>query len=140
MTDPDLVLKKLARIETCVQELRTLARPEEIGRDIREERFVEHTLQIGIQAAIDVASHIISEGRLGEPETQREMFEILRRAAWLPDELAARLAAMAGFRNVLVHGYDRVDAGIVRDLVEHRLGDLLEFAAAVRRRILPARG
>ena len=28
MTDPELVAKKLAFIETCVRELRTLARPE----------------------------------------------------------------------------------------------------------------
>ena len=37
-------MKKLARIETCVRELRTLARPEAIATDVRERRFVE---QIG---------------------------------------------------------------------------------------------
>ncbi|MBK7395476.1 MAG: DUF86 domain-containing protein [Myxococcales bacterium] len=42
---------------------------------------------------------------------------------------------MAGFRNVLVHGYDDVDLAIVRDVVEHRLGDLEAFVAAVRRRL-----
>ena len=44
MTDPDLVAKKLALIETSVRELQTLARPAEIARDIRDQRFVEHTL------------------------------------------------------------------------------------------------
>jgi hypothetical protein len=44
MTDLDLVAKKLALIETCVRELRSLARPEQIRHDVREERFVEHTL------------------------------------------------------------------------------------------------
>ncbi len=39
MTDPELVAKKLAFIETCVRELRTLARPERIADDLREERF-----------------------------------------------------------------------------------------------------
>jgi uncharacterized protein YutE (UPF0331/DUF86 family) len=34
---------------------------------VRERRFVEHTIQIAIQAALDVASHIISDERLGEP-------------------------------------------------------------------------
>ena len=46
MTDPDLVAKKLAVIETSVRELRTLARPEEVTRDVKEQRFVEHTLQV----------------------------------------------------------------------------------------------
>jgi hypothetical protein len=49
MTDPELVAKKLAFIETCVRELQTLARPERIEDDLREERFVEHTLQLAIQ-------------------------------------------------------------------------------------------
>jgi uncharacterized protein YutE (UPF0331/DUF86 family) len=68
MTDADLVVKKLAFIETCLRELRDLAKPERIERDLREERFVAHTLQLAIQAALDVASHIVSDERLGEPE------------------------------------------------------------------------
>ncbi len=43
MTDTELILKKLAHIETLVGELEQLARPELIGSDIREERFTEHT-------------------------------------------------------------------------------------------------
>ena len=42
---------------------------------------------------------------------------------------------MVGFRNILVHGYELVDAGIVREVVEERLGDLLAFVAAVRARL-----
>jgi uncharacterized protein YutE (UPF0331/DUF86 family) len=41
---------------------------------------------------------------------------------------------MAGFRNVVVHLYHDVDLGIVRDVVENHLGDLLEFVAAIRRK------
>lgn len=48
MTDKELIAKKLALIETCVHQLRELARPEAIATDVREERFVEHTLQIAI--------------------------------------------------------------------------------------------
>lgn len=88
MTDPDLVAKKLAFIETCVRELREIARPAEIGRDVREERFVEHTLQIAIQAALDVAAHVVSDERLGEPASNRELFSQLARAAWLEEALA----------------------------------------------------
>jgi hypothetical protein len=40
MTDVQLVAKKLAFIETCVKELRSLSRPGEITRDLREQRFV----------------------------------------------------------------------------------------------------
>ena len=135
MTDPELLAKRLALIETGVRELRELAKPEKIGTDLREARFVEHTLQIAIQAALDTASHIVSDGHLGEPRTNRELFDLLQRADWIDAELASALRNMAGFRNILVHGYDTVDLDIVRDVVECHLDDLLTFVAAVRRRL-----
>lgn len=75
MTDPELVAKRLAIIETSVRELWELARPEAIDTDIREARFVEHTLQIALQATLDAASHIVSDERLGEPSANRELFD-----------------------------------------------------------------
>lgn len=63
MVDLDLVLKKLAFIETCVCDLRTKANIAVIATDVREERFVIHTLQLAIQAALDSASHIVSDYR-----------------------------------------------------------------------------
>lgn len=134
MTDPDLVAKKLALIETCVAQLRSLAKPEAIRTDVREERFVEHTLQVAIQAALDVASHIVSDDRLGEPETNRQLFDLLVGAGRIAPQLATTLRDMAGFRNVMVHGYQDVDLGVVEDVLRNHLGDLLAFVAAIRGR------
>ena len=135
MTDKELIAKKLALIETCVHQLRELARPEAIATDVREERFVEHTLQIAIQAALDVASHIVSDERLGEPRTNRELFDLLERRAWVTPALAATMRRMVGFRNILVHGYEVVDVGIVVEIVERGLDDLIAFVAAIRARL-----
>jgi uncharacterized protein YutE (UPF0331/DUF86 family) len=138
VTDADLIAKKLALIETYVRELRSLARPDDIPRDVRERRFVEHTLQIAIQAALDVASHVVSSERFGEPNTNRELFEILARHGWLDEQLGETLRDMAGFRNILVHGYTAVDTRILQDVLERHLDDLLAFAAAIRARLTAA--
>lgn len=135
MTNRELLEKKLAFIETCVSELRRLARPELIESDVREERFVAHTLQLAIQAALDVSSHIISDLRLGEPETNRQLFELLRDELAISEELGGNLQKMAGFRNLLVHGYQSVDRRILRYVVEHNTDDLLAFTQAVRSRL-----
>jgi uncharacterized protein YutE (UPF0331/DUF86 family) len=135
VTDVDLVEKRLAHIERCVVELETLVRPEEITADLRAERFAEHTLQIAIQAAQDAASHIVSGERLGEPNTNRELFALLARAGWLTVPMATTMERMIGFRNLVVHGYLAVDPKIVRDVVEHRLGDLRAFVAEIRARL-----
>ncbi len=137
-TDRELVLKKLARIEECVQELRTLGDPSLIRSDRREERFVEHTLQIAIQSILDVASQVVSEERLGEPRTNQELIDLLARHGWIPASLELPLHRMIGFRNVLVHGYDEVDLSVVEDIARHRLDDLLAFAGVVRERITRA--
>jgi uncharacterized protein YutE (UPF0331/DUF86 family) len=137
LTDLDLVEKRLALIETFVRELQTLAHPERMAVDVREERFIEHTLQLAVQAVIDVASHIVADNRLGEPVTNQDLFVLLEKGGWLDHDLALRLATAAAFRNVLVHGYAVVNLDIVRDVVENRLVDLVSFVAGVRRRLRP---
>lgn len=131
MTDRALVEKKLASIVTAVEQLRRLARLEALRSDVREQRFIEHTLQLAIQAALDVASHVVSDEALGEPLTNRALFGLLARGGWIEAALAATLSRMAGFRNILVHGYDEVDLAVVEDVVRHRLDDLLAFVKAI---------
>jgi uncharacterized protein YutE (UPF0331/DUF86 family) len=137
VTDAQLVAKKLALIETYVRELETLADPARIEIDLREERFVEHTLQIAVQAALDVASHIVSDDRLGEPRTNQELFELLAKNGFIDEDLARALRASVGFRNILVHGYASVDKAVVKDVLENHLGDLVAFVAAIRARLRP---
>jgi uncharacterized protein YutE (UPF0331/DUF86 family) len=135
VTDADLVAKKLAEVETYLRELRTLARLDRLTIDLKEQRFVCHTLQLALQAVLDVASHIVSDERLGEPASLRELFELLARGGWVRAEQVPVLQRMAGFRNLLVHEYGRLNLAIVRELVEKRLGDLEAFVAAVRSRV-----
>jgi uncharacterized protein YutE (UPF0331/DUF86 family) len=132
VTDLELAAKKLSEIETFVSELRSLARYDLIATDLRERRFVEHTLQLAIQAVLDTASHIVSDERWGEPESYAELFSTLATHGLVPADLAPRLRQMAGFRNLLVHGYARVDPAIVTRIASNDVQDLLEFVAAVR--------
>jgi uncharacterized protein YutE (UPF0331/DUF86 family) len=134
MTDPDLVEKKLAFIESCVADLRRLAILDNLENDVKERRFVEHTLQLAIQACLDAASHVVSDDRLGEPHTNQELFRLLAQAGRISKDIADNLRAAAGFRNILVHGYAEVDSRVTRDVLENHLEDLLAFAQALRER------
>jgi uncharacterized protein YutE (UPF0331/DUF86 family) len=135
MTDKELVAKKLAFIETCVRELRQLSDPDRLADDVKERRFVEHTLQIALQACQDVASHIVSDERLGQARTNQELFDLLREGKWIDDQLALVLRRAIGFRNVLVHGYTTVDLAVVIDVLKNRLDDLLRYVAIIRARL-----
>lgn len=135
MSETQLIEKKLAFIETCIQELKTLGRPEDVQTDIREQRFEAYTLQIAIQAALDTAALIVSARRLGEPRNNRHLFEILVQHGWLPTGLAPVLHNMVGFRNILVHGYEAVNPAVVEEVTRDHLDDLLAFVSSVRERL-----
>lgn len=132
MTDYQLVAKKLGLIETSVGELRTLVHLEALPDDLRELRFAAYTLHIAIQSALDVAAHIVSDDRLGEAHNNREFFELLARYGWISHELTASLRDMVGFRNIIVHGYERLNGAIVKKIIKDHLDDLLQFVSAVR--------
>jgi uncharacterized protein YutE (UPF0331/DUF86 family) len=51
----------------------------------------------------------------------------------LPVEFATQLRPLAGFRNVLVHGYLQVDLGIVEQVLNAKLYDLEQFAFHVEK-------
>jgi uncharacterized protein YutE (UPF0331/DUF86 family) len=54
----------------------------------------------------------------------------------LENALADRLCAMAGFRNLLVHGYAEVDPTRLRDISQRSTPDLLAFVTAIRARLV----
>jgi uncharacterized protein YutE (UPF0331/DUF86 family) len=134
VTDLGLVAKKLARIEACLVDLARVD-PTRIESDRREEYYAEHALQIAIQAAIDVAAHIVSDEKLGDPMSNHDLFDLLAKNGWLPPEQVRVLHRMAGFRNVIVHEYESVDVRLVRQVVERHRGDLQAFVDVIRAKL-----
>ncbi len=101
------------------------------NRDKRN--MVLHALLIAIQATIDIANHLIVKYKLKRPSTYRETFEILGERGILSRELSKKLAELAGFRNVLVHIYWRLDIHEVYDVPMKDLEVIKEFRDVVRK-------
>ena len=107
---------------------------EEFAADFRNLDSALHRLQTSIQALIDVASFACAEQGLATPSTSRGLLERLEEAGQLPPGSTARFGPIFGFRNRVVHLYERVDASIVyRVLREERqdLADLMDLLLAV---------
>lgn len=135
MKDTGLVEKRLAWIEAAIERLRRLAVPDRIATDPVQQAFVEHTLQTAIQAAIDVASLVVAERKLGEPDATRALFALLAQDGWLTATQVDSWRRIVGFRNIVVHRYLDVDPAIVRSILTTSLGDLGEFVRSIRRRL-----
>lgn len=136
MTDLGIVFKKIARIEACLHDLAGVD-VDRLGGDIVVDRFVERTLQVAIQAAIDVAAHIVADERLGDAGSSHQLFERLAERGWISGDSLPVLHRIVGFRNILVHDYDEVDPEIVQRVVRHHLVDLQRFADQIRLRLVP---
>jgi uncharacterized protein YutE (UPF0331/DUF86 family) len=91
-----------------------------------------------IEAAIDAGDHIIASERFKTPETFAEVFVVLGDNGFLPKDGVEPLREMAGFRNVLVHGYADIDDGKVIDVLEGHLDDLTSFRKEIARSALGA--
>jgi uncharacterized protein YutE (UPF0331/DUF86 family) len=133
VVDPELVLRRLADIDRYLSQLVPYRALDvaAYGADWRTQRIVERTLHLAIEACMDVADHIVADRRLRVPETGVATFESLGEADLLPRELAASLARMVGFRNILVHDYARLDPAMVMRVLRTDLADVERFRAAV---------
>lgn len=122
MVDRDVIRRKLAELAAYVaqvSEYRDLT-VERYRADWKTQRIVERTLQMSIEACVDVASHLLADRGLRAPSTYAETFEILVQAGLLAPDLGRTMVEMAGFRNVIVHEYARIDPDvIIRILQEH---------------------
>ena len=134
MVDRDLVLRRLALLETYLDQLAPYREMDVAAyqQDWKTQRAIERTLHLAIETCMDVADHIVADRRLRVPDTGAESFEILAEALLLPRELGDALAKMVGFRNILVHDYTRLDPAIVVRVLRKDLVDLLRFRDTVR--------
>jgi uncharacterized protein YutE (UPF0331/DUF86 family) len=126
----DVVLNKKESIERCIRQIRTYyALPAEM--DFAEDHLRQDAIAINMQRAceqaIDLANYTIRKRKLGLPKESRESFLLLAENGILPRELAEKLGKMIGFRNTLVHEYQELDLGLMVEVIEHHLDDLIDF-------------
>ena len=99
--------------------------------NLRLRRAIERGLHISIESCLDIGRHLIALESLPFPETNKEVFQTLARAGIIPRTLLPSLLGMAGFRNLVVHEYVKIDDHEVYKILQHQLGDFDTFAEAI---------
>jgi uncharacterized protein YutE (UPF0331/DUF86 family) len=93
---------------------------------------VERGLHLCAQNALDIATHVTASTGHDAPD-YASAIDTLAELGVLPREFASRFRGIAGFRNVLVHGYLGVDVERVHRLLNSDLEDFAEFVRHVER-------
>jgi uncharacterized protein YutE (UPF0331/DUF86 family) len=130
--DAAVVRRHLVAVDEALQTLRKhQGRDVDLLRTDREELWVvQHGLQLCAQNVLDIATHLAASAGRDVPDYTTAI-DRLADLGILPVDFAGRFRAVAGFRNVVVHGYLEVDVAIVHRLLNESLDDFAEFAAHV---------
>ncbi len=139
MVDGAVVERLLVQLEEYFRDLEE-ARSQYSLADFKKNkitrRYTERTLQVAIEACLDLASHIISYEGFREPLDNKDCFQVLLESGIIPADLNERLKKMAQFRNVVVHDYIKVNPEIVYAIVQKNIPDIVAFSQIIERKYL----
>lgn len=128
-----IVSEKLESLRRCIVriEARRKDAADALARDVDAQDIISLNLTRAVQLCVDVASHVLSDTEQVAPATMGEAFSRLADEGMISSELAARMRAAVGFRNLAVRAYRDIDWNIVQRLTYGGLDDLRAFARAV---------
>lgn len=88
-------------------------------------------LERAIQAAIDMAAHIVRVKGLAVPKEYKDVFIALHKDKMISDSLLTAMENMVGFRNISVHEYQKLNINIVVSIIKKHLTDIENFVKAI---------
>ncbi|UPM52600.1 type VII toxin-antitoxin system HepT family RNase toxin [Gottfriedia acidiceleris] len=123
-----VILNKISTIERCIKRINEVYdnNPSNLN-DFTKQDSIILNIQRACEACIDLAMHLVSEKKLGIPQSSRDSFDLLVANSLLDQELSMKLKAMVGFRNIAVHDYQSVNLEIVEKIIENHLIDLKKY-------------
>jgi uncharacterized protein YutE (UPF0331/DUF86 family) len=125
---PEIVRERIAALRESVARLDELARLEPEHAAVGW--AIERGLQVAAQALFDIGNHVLAGGFNARAADYASIPGLLRQHGVVSTDLESRLAGLAGFRNLLVHDYAKIDPDRVRAMLA-RTVDFLDFATAI---------
>ena len=133
MVDKALLAVKVASVRDAVGRVRAVlpASRDAFLSDQTAREVVILNLFVALQDCLALATHWLADEGTEVPQSYREVFQALGTRGVVTAELAARLAAASGLRNLVAHQYGVLDWGRIHAIATSSLGDLLEFCESV---------
>src|SRR5690554_522645 len=139
MVDRDVIIRIFTNLDEYLRDLEELKKSSTLQDFVTNKitrRYAERTLQLAVEACLDLAQHIISYQGFREPLDNKDCFQVLYEEGITSQSLADRLKKMTQFRNVVVHDYIKIDPEIVFAIIQKDLGDITAFIKAIKEKYL----
>lgn len=133
MVDKDLLTAKLTELADRRNRVRAHnpATADELASDRDALDLVSFNLMLCVQICADIASHLIADEGWAAASTLAEGFSRLEEQGVLSAPTAEALKKAVGLRNVVAHGYSRMDVRLAHRAAASGLGDIDAFAREV---------
>jgi len=133
LVDKALILRKIERVETYLKQIIQKKDPgiEKFERDKDLQSIILFNLIQSIQTCIDIGTHVVSDSGWEMPGSQAEIFETLAENKVIPKQLSKKMIKMVGFRNRIIHEYEKIDLRIVYEIWRKNLGDVERFCKSI---------
>jgi len=128
----DVLISKLESIKACINRiLEEYDGDRENLENITKQDSIILNIQRACELSIDVGNYIISKEKYRVPKVSREIFEILKDNSIIEDNLSINMQKMAGFRNIAIHDYKRINISIVESIIVNNLEDFEMFINSI---------
>ena len=133
MVDKAVLARKVAAIRDAVSRIESVlpATVDVFLADRTAREVVAFNLFLALQESIGLGAHwLADEGRI-VPSSYGDVFAALGENGTIDPNLAGRLKAAAGLRNLVAHQYGVLDFRRVYEVARSDTGDLLAFCQAL---------
>lgn len=133
MVDLTLVNRKLVLLLQAKKELikYNITSFDAFKKSHKDQKAVEKTLQEMVEICMDIGKHIIADEGFRFPEDSKDIFSALQENGVISDKATSLMCNMVGFRNIVVHLYEKVDLEIVYGIYKKHLDDFDLFISEV---------
>jgi len=128
-----LITERLDIIYSSIKRLKLLAEmpKETFCSDEDAIDIAENRLRRAIEALFDSGRHVLVKSGAGIPPDYRSIVTMLHESKILPNDYAYEIAGLAGYRNRLIHDYNKVTPEELYNILQTRLTDLELFCRHV---------
>ena len=129
----DIIINKIQSIQRCIQRAREeyQINPDDFLTNYSRQDAAILNLIRACEQSIDLANHIVKNYKMGIPTNTAEIFQLLERKNVISAPLSENMGYMVGFRNTVVHEYQKINLNIVIAVIETGLDDLIKFTDSV---------
>ncbi len=129
MIQQEILVNKMNQIRWYLREVEPILQESTstITTEMQKLRSVERLLQLIVDTAIDINTHIITHSDFSIPDDYESTFITLGEKKVLPMEFALKIAPSVGLRNRVVHKYGEINLKRMVDEIKENIDDYPEY-------------